>query len=183
MRQNDPKFFTDPKAISINTHYLRNLSIEEIEPFVIAALKKEKMWDPEFQGRKHDWFLSTVDLIRSRFHVTTDFVTLGRAYFSDDYPIDQKALKKNVLKHEGLKVWFPMLADRLQALATFTVEEAEQAIRETAEELGIKPGILINGIRTAITGQAVGPGLFDVLIAVGQRRATERLRKAVAFFK
>jgi glutamyl-tRNA synthetase len=183
VRQNDPKFFTDPKAISINAHYLRNLSVEEIEPFVIGALKKEKMWDPEFQGRKRDWFLSTVDLIRSRFHITTDFVTLGRAYFSDDYPIDQKALKKNVLKHEGLKAWFPMLADRLEALASFTVEEAEQEIRGTAEELGIKPGILINGIRTAITGQAVGPGLFHVLIAVGQRRATQRLRKAVVFFK
>ncbi len=55
-------------------------------------------------------------------------------------------------------------------------------IREMAEELGIKAGILINGIRTAVTGQAKGPGLFDVLIALGKRRVSERLRKAVKFF-
>jgi len=181
-RKNDPKFFTDPKAISINTHYIRNLPVEEIGPYVRAELEKAGIWDPDFQGAKRDWFLRTVDLIRTRYHVTTDFVTLGRAYFSDDYPIDPKAMKKNILKHDGFKEWFPVLADRLQAIKAFTVEEAEKVIRETAEEFGIKAGVLINGIRTVVTGQAVGPGLFDVLIAVGQSRVVERLRKAVTFF-
>jgi glutamyl-tRNA synthetase len=91
-------------------------------------------------------------------------------------------LKKNILKHEGLKEWFPVLVDRLEAIEAFTIENAEKVIRETAEELGIKAGVLINGIRTAVTGQAVGPGLFDVLIALGKTRVTERLQKAVTFF-
>ncbi|OEU51992.1 MAG: glutamate--tRNA ligase [Desulfobacterales bacterium C00003060] len=183
VRKDDPKFFTDPKAISINTHYLRNLPVEDIEPYVRAELEKAGIWDPEFEGTRHDWFLRTIDLIRSRYHITTDFATLGRAYFSDDYPIEPKALKKNILKHEGLKEWFPVLADRLQAIDTFTVEEAEKVIRETADEFGIKAGILINGIRAAVTGQAVGPGLFDVLIAVGRTRVVERLGKGVSFFE
>ncbi|UCD88227.1 MAG: glutamate--tRNA ligase [Desulfobacterales bacterium] len=182
VRKDDPKFFTDPKAISINTHYLRNLPVEEIEPYVRAELEKAGMWDPDFEGMKRDWFLHTVDVIRSRYHVTTDFVTLGRPYFSEDYPVEPKALEKNILKHEGLKAWFPILADRLEALKTFTAEEAEHVIREMAEEFEIKAGILINGIRAAVTGLAKGPGLFDVLIAVGQRRVVERLRKAVTFF-
>jgi glutamyl-tRNA synthetase len=52
-----------------------------------------------------------------------------------------------------------------------------------AEELDIKAGILINGIRTAVTGQAKGPGLFDILMAVGQSRVVERLRRAVDLFQ
>jgi glutamyl-tRNA synthetase len=183
VRKDDPKFFTDPKAISINTHYLRNLPVEEIEPFVQEQLEKAGIWDQEFKGVKRDWFLRTTDLIRSRYHITTHFSTLGRAYFSDDYPIDPKPLKKNILKHEELKEWFPILANRIQAVETFTAEEVEQVIRNMAEELGIKAGILINGIRTAVTGQAKGPGLFDILIAVGQRRVAERVRKAVTFFQ
>jgi len=182
VRKDDPKFFTDPKAISVNTRYLRNLPVEEIEPYVKEQLEKGGIWDPDFEGARRDWFLHTVDLIRSRYHVTIDFVTLGRAYFSDDYPIDPKALKKRILKHEGLKEWFPILADRLQAVETFTVEAGEQVIREMADELGIKAGILINGIRTVVTGQAKGPGLFDVLVAVGQGRVVERLLKAVTLF-
>lgn len=182
IRKNDPKFFTDPKAISINTDYLRNLPLEEIEPYIKEELKKAKIWDPAFEGKKHNWFLRTVDLIRSRYHLLTDFGTLGRAYFSDDYPVDPKPLKKNILKHEGLKVWFPILADRLEAIEMFTVEETEKVIRGMAEEFGIKAGILINGIRTAVTGQASGPGIFDILIAIGKHRVADRLRKAVNYF-
>jgi glutamyl-tRNA synthetase len=183
VRKDDPKFFTDPKAISMNAHYLRNLPVEEIEPYVKEELRKAGTWDPEFAETKRDWFLRTVDLIRTRYHVTTDFATLGRAYFSDDYPIDQKALNKNILKHEGFKEWFPALADRLQAIEVFTPEEAERVIREVAEEFEIKAGTLINGIRTAVTGQPKGPGLFDVLIAMGQDRVVERLQKAVRLFE
>lgn len=183
VQKNDPKFFTDPKAISINAHYLKNLPVEELAPYVKAELEKGGIWDPAFEGEKREWFLHTVDLIRSRYHVLTDFADLGRAYFSDEYPIDPKPLKKNVLKHEGLKEWFPIVADRVEALKTFTVETAEEVIREIAEELDVKPGIIINGIRTVVTGQAAGPGLFDVLIAVGQRRVVDRLRKAVRFFE
>ena len=183
VRKDDPKFFTDPKAISINAHYIRTLPVEEIEPYVRTELQKAGIWNQEFQGVRRDWFLHTIDLIRSRYNVTTDFVTLGRAYFSDDYPFDPKALKKNILKHKELKVWFPILADRIQAVERFTTEAAEQVIRDMAEELGVKAGILINGIRTAVTGQAVGPGLFDILIAVGQNSVAERLRKAATFFE
>ncbi len=183
VRKNDPKFITDPKAISINAHYLRNLPLEEIEPYVKEELKKAGIWDPAFQAEKHDWFLRTIDLTRSRYHFTTDFATSGRAYFSDDYAMDTQALEKNILRHERLREWFPVLADRLEAVGAFTTDETEKVIRETAEDLGVKAGVLINGVRAAVTGQPKGPGLFDVLVAVGQGRVVERLRKAVRFFE
>lgn len=182
VNKNDPKYFTDPKAISINAHYLRTLPVEEIEPYVRNELKKAGIWDAEYENRRHQWFLDTIDLIRSRFHVTTDFVTRGRAYFSDDFPIEPRALKKNMVKHPQLKEWLPMLADRLEELADFTAEETERIIRETAEILDIKPGVLINGIRTVVTGQLAGPGMFEILINIGQRRVVERLRRTLELY-
>jgi len=182
VNKNDPKFFTDPKALSINSHYIKNLPIEEIEPYVKAELEKAGIWDTDFESGKRDWFLATVDLVRSRYHVTTEFATLGRAYFSDDYQIEKKTLKKNILKHEGLKEWFPILADRLESVNKFSIEEAEKVIRDMAEELEIKAGVLINGMRAAVTGQAVGPGLFDILVTIGQKRVVERLRNAALLF-
>ncbi|MBU4414623.1 MAG: glutamate--tRNA ligase, partial [Proteobacteria bacterium] len=182
VNKKDPKFFTDPKALSINSHYIRNISIEELEPYVKAELERAGIWNPEFESTKRDWFLATIDLIRSRYHVTTEFATLGRAYFSDEYQIEEKALKKNILKHDGLKNWFSILADRLEAIESFSIEETENVIRDMAEEFGVKAGVLINGIRAAVTGQTVGPGLFDILIVIGQKRVVERLRKAVSLF-
>jgi glutamyl-tRNA synthetase len=182
VRKDDPKYFTDPKAISINAHYLRTLPVEDIEPYVRAELEKAGIWDPEYENAKRRWFLETLELIRSRFHVTTDFVHRGRAYFSDDFPIEPRALKKNISKHPQLEKWLPMLADRLERLEHFTAPEAESIIREMAETLEVKPGVLINGIRTVVTGQLAGPGLFDVLITIGQRRVVERLRRSPALF-
>lgn len=182
VKKDDPKYFTDPKAISINAHYLRELPVEEIEPYVRAELEKAGIWDPEYENAKRPWFLETLELIRSRFHVTTDFVERGRAYFSDDFPIESRALKKNISKHPQLENWLPMVADRLEKLEGFTTAEAENVIREMAETLEIKPGVLINGIRTVVTGQLAGPGLFDVLMTIGQRRVVERLRRSPALF-
>ncbi len=182
VKKDDPKYFTDPKAISINAHYLRELPVEEIEPYVRAELEKAGIWDPEYENAKRPWFLETLELIRSRFHVTTDFVERGRAYFADDFPIESRALKKNISKHPQLENWLPMVADRLEGLERFTTAETERVIRETAETLEIKPGVLINGIRTVVTGQLAGPGLFDVLITIGQRRVVERLRRSPALF-
>jgi glutamyl-tRNA synthetase len=51
-----------------------------------------------------------------------------------------------------------------------------------AAEIGIKAGILINGARVVVTGQAAGPGLFDVLAAVGKDRVVRRLRNTDSLF-
>lgn len=174
-RKGDPKFFTDPKAIAINEHYLRNLPILEIAEMVQPFLEAEGLWDGAYASTKKEWFLTTLDLIRDRFHTLTDFATLGRAYFSDEFPVEDKPLKKNVLKHEGLKEWLPMLAVRYAALGDFTLENTEATARELANELDIKPGIIINGMRTVVTGQLAGPSMFDILITIGQKRVVQRL--------
>ena len=182
IRTGDPKFFTDPKAISINSHYVRNIPIDELFPYVKVEMQKAGIWDEEFEGSRKKWFMDTLELIRERYNFTTDFATLGRPFFSDDFPMDQEAIKKNVLKHEGLKAWFNTLADRLEGLTRFETTGIEEMIRAMAEKEGVKAGILINGIRTAVTGQAVGPGLFELLNALGRDRVVRRLRKAVDLF-
>ena len=138
-------------------------------------MKKEDIWDPELAQSRREWFLHTIELIRSRYQLLTDFVNLGRAYFSDDYPIDKAALKKNVLNKEEVRKALPLLSKRLELLKDFQTEEIERVILETVDELEIKSGILINGIRTIVTGQAVGPGFSDALRAIGKDRVVKRL--------
>ncbi len=175
-RKGDAKFFTDPKAIAINEHYLRSMAVEEIAEMTQPFLEAEGLWDDAYAGEKKEWFLHTINLIRDRFHTLTDFGSLGRAYFADDFPVEAKPLKKNILKHEGLKEWLPMLADRYDALDDFNLEEAERVARELAEEVEVKPGVIINGMRTVVTGQLAGPSMFDILITIGRERVVQRLR-------
>jgi glutamyl-tRNA synthetase len=182
-RAGDPKFFTDPKALSINAHYLRTMPLEELGAMVSEELKKEGLWDPAYAGSRQEWFLATIDLIRSRFHTLKDFASLGRAYFADDYEVEAQAVTKNLLKEQGLKEWLPLLAERFQQLPSFTREEAELVLREFAAELNIKPGLLINGTRTVVTGRLAGPGMFEVLELIGRDRVVTRLRNVPRFYE
>jgi len=181
-RKNDPKFFTDPKAIHINEHYLRTMEIKTLGELVKKELEGEGLWSASYGGDRQQWYHDTLELIRDRFHTIKDFTSLGRAYFADDFTVEEKPLKKNVLKHEGLKEWFPELANRYEQLSEFNLEETERVARELAEELDIKPGILINGMRTVATGQLAGPSMFDILVTIGQEKIVERLRNIDSLF-
>jgi glutamyl-tRNA synthetase len=67
-------------------------------------------------------------------------------------------------------------------LDTFNHDTAEATLRSFAEEHGVKAGLLINGSRTMLTGQAVGPSMFEVFAILGQKRSVERLRSGVPWF-
>ena len=181
-RKDDPKFFTDPKALNINAHYLRTLPIEEIAPLVRKELEKAGIWDDAYEGEKKAWFLRTLTLIRERFHTLTDFATVGRAYFADDFAIDEQALNKNVLKHPELKDLLPELADRFEALPQLTAAEAERVAREFAEAKGVKPGLPINAARALITGQIKGPSMFELFEHLDKELVVKRLRTVAQYF-
>ncbi|MEE4166416.1 MAG: glutamate--tRNA ligase [Desulfocapsaceae bacterium] len=181
-RKDDPKFFTDPKAISINEHYLRSMPITELAPFVKERLSKEALWDESYGQERRQWFHDTLELIRSRFHTINDFTSLGRAYFADDYEIEEKPLKKNLLKYPGLKTWLPELAETYKAAEHFSLEETERLARKCAEEADVKPGVIINGMRTVVTGQLAGPSMFDILMTLGRDTVVRRLKKTPELF-
>ncbi len=174
-QKGNAKFFTDPKLIAMNEHYLRTMDISRLGALVKKELIAENLWDKTYDDDKRDWYLATLDLIRDRFHTLKDFTSAGRAYFSDDYEIQAKPLKKNILKHPDLKTWLPMLGKRLAKLTDFNEEEVERVSRELAAELEIKPGILINGMRTVLTGQLAGPSMFAILPVLGKDKVVARL--------
>lgn len=181
-QENDPRHWTDEKALWMNAEYVRNMPVEELLPMVKAELRANKLWREEYDDDDREWFSRVVDLIRQRFHTLKDFSAQGRAYFSDDFDFDETAVSKNLRKDPNLKELLPALAGRLEQLESFTSESAEAALRAFAEEASVKAGLLINGARTMLTGQAVGPSMFEVFEILGQKRSVERLRSGVPWF-
>lgn len=179
----DPKLIADPKALSINAHYIRTMPLKELLPYLEEELKQKGLWDPSYADGRRQWFESTVELIRARYFTLEDFSRQGRAYFSDDYPMDQKAWERNLKADPRLAGWLWELAGRLESLGSFTLESTERVLREAAEEWFVKPGLIINAVRAAVTGQTVGPGLFEVLVVIGQSRVVDRLRKVARQLK
>ena len=181
-QENDPRHWTDDKALWMNAEYIRTMPLEELLPMVKAELRANKLWREEYADDDRDWLLKTIDLIRQRFFTLKDFSAQGRAYFSDDFDFEDAAVNKNLKKEPQLKELLPGLADRIESLEVFNAETAEAALRQFAEDSGVKAGLLINGSRTMLTGQAVGPSMFEVFEIIGQERSVERLRSGVPWF-
>jgi glutamyl-tRNA synthetase len=160
----------DPKALWLNSQHLRTIPTETLMPLVkesLAAHGLAPFGDDAF-------FAQVVDTIRTRFSTLLDFSSKGRAYFSDDFEIDQQALEK--LNVPGARELLRELAERLAANPEFTQASVEADLRKLAEERGVKAGVLINASRAALTGQPVGPSAFAVFTCIGRKRAITRLR-------
>jgi glutamyl-tRNA synthetase len=181
-QENDPRHWTDEKALWVNAEYIRTMPIEELFPLVKAELRANKLWREEYDDDDRDWFVAALDLIRERYHTLKDFSAQGRAYFSDDFDFDEAALNKNLRKEPSLKELLPALANHLEETDPFNAETTEATLRKFADEKGVKAGLLINGSRTMLTGQAVGPSMFKVFEILGQKRSVERLRSGVPWF-
>ena len=125
-------------------------------------------------------FKKTLFLLQSRTRTIKDFSGAFRAFFTDDFPYDPEAVKK-FWKDATLASLLDTLAARLAATEPFDLAETEKTLRGLAEEKGIRAGLLINATRVALTGQAVAPSLFDVIVLLGRERVVARLRRASAF--
>jgi len=175
INKSDAVFNLD-KLAWLNSQYLSSTPAEELLPLVRTEVTNAGLWDAVYEGDRKGWFLGLVDLLKTRARLLPDFVDSGRAFLSDEYEIDPAARDK-FLKESALALLLPELALRLDALPEFTLEITEATLRGFADQRQVKPGLLINASRVLLTGKAVAPGIFEVMVALGQTRTVQRLRR------
>jgi len=178
---NNPKRWTDDKAIWMNAEYVRTMPLAELLPFVKAELKSAKLWRDEYEDDDKAWFEKTVDLIRERFFTLKDFSAQGRAYFSEDFDYDETAITKNLKKFPDLQTWLPELAERFESIEDWTHDPLYETVSKFAEEKGTKTGVIMNGVRAVLTGLAVGPSMIAVFETIGKEKSIIRLKSQIAW--
>jgi len=168
-------FGTD-KLDWFNSQYLQAMPPEQLSALVARELESRGIWNRDNAPLPGERMNAGLQLLRSRMRRLTDFSTVFRAYFTDDFAYDEGAAAK-FLKDPMLKGLIAELLERYSGDETFTAESTERDLRSLAEARGVKAGLLINAVRVGLTGQGVAPGLFDVMQALGRERTLSRLRR------
>jgi len=171
----------------MNGEYLRHLPRERLLPLVEAELRAARLLPgskgsasgADSQSEERQRFESSVQLLQTRARTLKDFAGSGRAFFTQEFDYDSEAVKK-FWKEPCLAELLKALAQRLAMVEPFDLAQTEKCLRTLAEEKGVKAGVIINGARVALTGQAVAPGLFEVMVVLGRERVVSRLRRAAA---
>lgn len=154
-----------------NSQYLRNARPETLKNLALKELKNAGIDDSVSESLD-----ARLELLKVRARKLSDFSTIFKAFFTDNFDYDQGACNK-FLKDPDLKSLIPKLHSRYIEDTEFTLESTEAILRSLAEQEGVKAGLLINAVRVALTGQGVAPGLFEVMQALGRRRTIGRIQR------
>ncbi len=158
------------------------MPLDELLPLVKSELRANKLWREEYDDDDSDWFRTTVNLIRPHFSTVKDFASQGRAYFSDDFDFEEAAVSNSLLNDPRLRELLNGLAEKFDNIEPFNAQTSEAALRGFADQAGVEANLLINAARTMLTGQAVGPSMFEIFEVLGREASVQRLKSGVPWY-
>jgi glutamyl-tRNA synthetase len=172
--------FDRAKLEWFNTQYLQKPPVEELLPYVECELKRAGIWQDRWARADRAWFARTVDLIRPRTRLITDFSGWARSFFTDHFDYEPAAREK-FWRDDRLPGMLGKLADALEKIPDWNHDACDAALRHLAAAEGVKAGLLINATRVAIVGRAVAPPLFETMVVLGREAVVRRIRRALPF--
>jgi glutamyl-tRNA synthetase len=115
-----------------------------------------------------------------RVKVAGDILDYDDFFTADDgLAYDEKTLDKRLRQPAGVRELLAKFRDELAAAEPFTAARLEQLLHAFVEAHGIKIGDMVHAVRIAVTGKAVGFGLFDTLAILGRPRCLARIDRAL----
>ena len=164
--------FNPDKLDWFNQQHIMLMPGEEILERIRPELEAAGLLGAAIADPRHT--AEAIDLVKPRARKLHDIVPQLVPFLRDDVERDAAAVAKHLSAPDlvpHLSAWRAKLADT----TPFDPPTIESALRTLADERGIKAGTLIHATRVAVTGQAVSPGIFEVLALVGRERAIRRL--------
>ncbi len=173
--------FDEEKLEAFNYAHIQKRSDHELAELVAPMFVEAGLTTRYWLETRWDYLRLVVRLLKERVRRLTDFVSMGGYFFEFDFTYDEQAAEKNFTA-DGAAI-LTDLADRFDALESFNHDDVEQALNEVAEARGVKRGKLIHPTRLAVSGVPSGPGLFDLLVALGKEKVVERMRRAIDYIR
>ena len=163
----------DPKKLAwMNGEYIKRLPKEAFKAELVERLKSAGLSVPS--GFNLDYL---VEQLQPRTKVLNDLPGNCLCFFTDDYPVDEKAVEKR-LRKPGVKETLLDLVVRFKAVEPWTASTLEALVKELSQGNGMGPWV--HPVRVAVSGRGEGIGLFEMLELLGRERTLARLERAAA---
>ena len=171
--------FSMEKLDWFNSEYLKNMPIDSLTKMLLPFLEENNYIKKEdLSPAKLKWLKEMVKLMQGRIKNFSQFIDYADYFFVDKINIEPQAFD-SVLNKEGVPGILQALKDKLFALKSWDEESIENAVREVASSLQIKGGQIIHPTRVSLSGKKVGPGLFELMVVLGQEKTVKRLQEAI----
>ena len=167
--------FDYQKGIWFNHEYILKKSSEEIAqlfaPIVAGYGAEEPM----------ERIVKVVAMIKDRVNFVKELWPLCSFFFFPPQSYDEKTVRKR-WKEDSAQV-MGQLAEVLEGLTDFSLENQERVVMQWVADKGYKLGDVMNAFRLALVGEGKGPGMFDISAFLGKTETLSRLRRAIEVLK
>ncbi len=181
--QKKAAIFDTKKLEWMNGQHLSRVSAMELEPRLTPALIDAGIASAEMLESRRDWYLGLIDLLKVRARTTLHMVRMAAPFFPGEIAYDPEAVEKQWKDREATSTLLRAVQERIGRVPAWTPEALEESLRELAATQGVAAGKIFQPLRVALTGLAVSPGIFEVLIAMGPELTNKRLRDAYEYLK
>ena len=158
------------KLFWIEGEWMKTLPLEDKGQGVLPFLKRDALIAEPLSAADRARIEAVITALGDRLKVFSDILKLGRFFFTDALDFDPDAVKKRLRKAGRRRPCWPSSTSCWPRLEPFDLATLEKAVHAYAERTGRKMGDVVNPLRVAVTGQGVGPGLYDCLAILGARR-------------
>lgn len=167
--------FDYQKGIWFNHEYILRKSNEEIS----------KLFAPIVAGNGIDESMEritkVVSMMKDRVSFVKELWPLCSFFFIPPTEYDEKTVRKR-WKENSAQV-MGELAEVLEGIDDFSLENQEHIVMAWVESKGYKLGDVMNAFRLTLVGEGKGPGMFDISAFLGKKETLRRLRRAIEVLK
>jgi glutamyl-tRNA synthetase len=174
-----PSRFDFAKLASINAHYMRAMSDEDLLATLLDALPHFP-GGAEFMARLDDgrrrMLRVAMPLLKDRAKTLVDLMDRASFIVADRPLVLDEAAAALIDAAERKRL--ARLSATLGALREWSTASLETAVKTFAEAETIKLGAVAQPLRAALTGRAASPGIFEILAILGREESLGRIADA-----
>jgi len=166
------------KLENINGHYIREARPDDLHDVMIATAREIGRLD-DLRGLTANkaTVIAALPELQPRAKTVLDLIDLAQfIYASRPIAIDAGAAALLTTESRGL---LKDIAALLHGIDEWSVPRIDAEMRALAEAKGLKLGKLAQPLRAALTGRTVSPGIFEVMVLIGEEETLIRLNDQV----
>lgn len=163
--------FDMDKLLSVNAHYLRQKDNSAL--MALIALNLEEQLERALEPHERERIIAGMDGLKER---SKDVNALAQSaiIYADIIPYDFDDKAQKFIGEDSKDILMSIRAC-LSVVCSWDETTVESALRQLADNLDLKFGKVAQPLRAALTGRAVSPGIFDVMLVLGKKETLDRL--------
>ena len=171
--------FDPQKLLVFQERYMQRLSPAAQATSALPFLQRSGTVSETPSVSERDLVASVVTAAGDRLKVAGDIVNYLEFFHPDDvFTYDEKAFNKRI-RADGAAERLERFKLRLKTVDPFDAETLDSAMHQFVEDEEIPIGQIIHAVRVAVTGKAVGFGLFEGLAILGRDACLARIDRAL----